>query len=1322
MRRANQGWARHWNKGTRVLAAIWWMCLVVLAAGASLSAGEGARAAEADWIWSPRHEAGQVPSASCYFRRTFSVHDPVRVQLSIAADDRYEVYLNGQKTGSGDRARETDEYDLSSRIRRGRNTLAVKVTNTTGSTAGLAARLAVREKDSGWVSISTNPMWVTNLRPLPFWYSTLYNDQFWERAQSFPSPAPERPTKSADSADGNGRRVRASIASDEPDDSGAMRTNSARTEENGATAAVSDAGESSASDQQIQVARGFQVQRVLDAESAGSLLAMAFNEFGQIIASREGESLVVIEDSDDDQIPDFVRTCCQLVTNVQGILPLNGDLYVTGDGPEGNGLYRLTDDDHDGTFDAAVALVNFEGEMGEHGAHGITLGPDGWLYVAVGNHTSPRRAYDEESPHQGYYAGDLVRPRFEDPGGHAAGRKAPGGVVIRLDVSGQQLQLVAGGVRNAYDLTFNAEGSLFLHDSDMESDQGTTWYRPTRLNHVTAGSEFGWRSGWAKWPDYYVDTLPAAVTTGRGSPTGAVCYDHFMYPRRFYQSLFLADWSEGRILRVTLKRQGATYSAESEVFLQGRPLTVTDLDVGPDGWLYFITGGRGTTGGLYRVVWQGEVPDAVKDLGSGISAVIRQPQLQSAWGRQAIARLQQELGDQWGPQLVGVAQSTANPTEYRLRALDVMQLFGPAPSAELLTELSADKNEIVRSKAAALLGLLDREESGARLVALLSDSDAFVRRTACESLVRADVDVDWKILQPLLVSDDRFEASTARRVLERIPVDTWRNEVLTCDQQRLFIQGGLALVIAQPNHENGMAILDRAREWLAGFVSDRDFIDMLRLSQVAILQGKIDPGQLLELRDALAEEFPASNPVMNRELIRLLVYLKADAIRDRMLQYVHSDIARSDKVHTAMYMSLLNADWTFEQKKDLLLLMAEAKTWEGGSSYPLYLGNAMRQFARHLSPEESLAVLEQGQQWPDAALAALYKLPAVLNDKTRQMLIDLDRQIDRHTKPLTDTANNQLMVGLVAVLARSGDAESVAYLREIWDRSPERREPVAMGLAQQPNEDNWDYLIRSLAVVEDETADRVLQAVTDVNRVPDDPEYFRQVILCGLRLKETGAEHAIELLERWTGQSLGESGANWQPRMAAWQQWFRSEFPDAGEPELPVASEDSKWTYDELLEYLDSDEGREGNIEQGELAFQKANCAKCHRYGNQGEAMGPDLSDLSHRFTRKETLQSLLFPSHVISSQYQGHTLQLTTGRLLTGLVGQGAAGEKVVLTLDGDKISVDESDIEEVVPSRTSTMPTGLLNELTQEDIRDLFAFLNTDAKTSVARRTDSE
>ena len=97
---------------------------------------------------------------------------------------------------------------------------------------------------------------------------------------------------------------------------------------------------------------------------------------------------------------------------------------------------------------------------------------------------------------------------------------------------------------------------------------------------------------------------------------------------------------------------------------------------------------------------------------------------------------------------------------------------------------------------------------------------------------------------------------------------------------------------------------------MADFVSDRDFVDMLRVMQVAMIQGHIVPAQLDTLGAQLAEEFPAGDPIMNRELIRLLVYLQDTSSMDRYFEYLASDASHPDKMHVAMYLRYLTGGWT----------------------------------------------------------------------------------------------------------------------------------------------------------------------------------------------------------------------------------------------------------------------------------------------------------------------------------------------------------------------------------------------------------------------------
>ncbi len=118
--------------------------------------------------------------------------------------------------------------------------------------------------------------------------------------------------------------------------------------------------------------------------------------------------------------------------------------------------------------------------------------------------------------------------------------------------------------------------------------------------------------------------------------------------------------------------------------------------------------------------------------------------------------------------------------------------------------------------------------------------------------------------------------------------DQWKDELITGDDHRLVIQASLALMRSTPNRANAMLILNQLSQLMNGFVTDHDFIDMLRVVEVAMLQGEIAPEDVPELRAQLVLEFPSGDPTMNRELVRLLTHLQATSVVDEFLNQLQS--------------------------------------------------------------------------------------------------------------------------------------------------------------------------------------------------------------------------------------------------------------------------------------------------------------------------------------------------------------------------------------------------------------------------------------------------
>lgn len=168
------------------------------------------------------------------------------------------------------------------------------------------------------------------------------------------------------------------------------------------------------------------------------------------------------------------------------------------------------------------------------------------------------------------------------------------------------MEIFASGFRNIFDAGVNRDGELFTYDADMEYDFNTSWYRPTRVNHVVSGGEYGWRNGAGKYPEFYYDNLPATLNIGPGSPTGTTFGYGAKFPAKYQDAFYVLDWSWGKIYAVHLTPSGATYTATKEEFVTGGPLPVADAIIGKDGAMYFTIGGRRVQSGLYRVTYTGK--------------------------------------------------------------------------------------------------------------------------------------------------------------------------------------------------------------------------------------------------------------------------------------------------------------------------------------------------------------------------------------------------------------------------------------------------------------------------------------------------------------------------------------------------------------------------------------------------------------------------------------------------------------------------------------------------------------------------------------------
>ncbi len=638
--------------------------------------------AEAQWLWSSKFpRANETVRLRC----DGVLRQPAeRLEIRGLADDRATVVIDGDVVAQIAGTKRLTVVDMRRKWAAGNFHIEVTANNVAGA-AGVWLQLDFIDANGHRQRLVTDSGWqaATHLEEI-FWSS-------WEPATSFGllGVAPWwRPAEQLDDYDQWKRAI------------GTGQANEAA---------------------RINVVPGFQAELLRSSQPGeGSWISLTFDAKGRLIIGREGAGILRMSFPDSlarspllpgervkekgrqsrpaEESSDGADIQVELINDqlqeCRGLLWAFDSLYANANNSKG--LYRLRDTDGDDKFDDVKLLKATGGGVG-HGRNALALGPDNLIYVIHGNNVLLPEGYDaatERSPLQ-FIAEDRLRPAFWDRFMFDAAVKVPAGHVARTNAEGTLWQVMAGGFRNPYGLDFNADGELFTFDADNEGDQGTPWYRPTRFNHVVSGGDYGFRQGSANRPGHYAEHLPSNLDMGLASPTGVKSGHRGKFPAPYDRAIFVCDWSYGRIHAIHTHSAGASFRCDADLFLEGQPLNVTDLTFGPDGAMYFVTGGRGTQSGLYRVCSSRSNPNASTNAMT-ISTVTHRPtsstvnpgrggfsELQAHELRQEIQRwhsveglaaveiLLQELGhrDDWQRHAVRIALEHHPSSEWLDRAL-----------------------------------------------------------------------------------------------------------------------------------------------------------------------------------------------------------------------------------------------------------------------------------------------------------------------------------------------------------------------------------------------------------------------------------------------------------------------------------------------------------------------------------------------------------------------------------------------------------------------------------------------------------------------------
>ncbi|MBI3856713.1 MAG: HEAT repeat domain-containing protein [Planctomycetes bacterium] len=466
-------------------------------------------------------------------------------------------------------------------------------------------------------------------------------------------------------------------------------------------------------------------------------LFVGVDENGSLDAKPNRGRIIRCIDTDGDGKADKFSVFAPNVDSPRGVVWDGKTLYVL----HPPFIRAFHDEDGDGVAERSEVIVQGLGfdlkfRGADHTTNGMTLGIDGWLYVAVGDY-------------------GFVKATGLD----GKSIQLHGGGVVRVQPDGTELEIVSHGQRNIYDVAIDPYLNAFTRDN---TNDGGGW--DVRLSHVVAGANFGYPTLFKNFGD---EILQPLADYGGGSPCGSLYVQEPGLPEGFGDTLYTCEWGRSAVYRHPLKTKGSTFSAEQKIFVEiQRP---TDLDADAKGNFYISSwrnGGFNYSGpnvGFVARVSAGAARDAAPALPkaplealvaeisspSHVRRLQAQRELLRRADRSAALPALEKLAaadgplaprvaaiftlKQFGRQDPAIAKLTAIPAlrEFALRALG----DGRAPERPLYAAALNDPDPRVRLQALTALARLGQKEAAASIFPLTADPDPVVAHVAVQSLI-----------------------------------------------------------------------------------------------------------------------------------------------------------------------------------------------------------------------------------------------------------------------------------------------------------------------------------------------------------------------------------------------------------------------------------------------------------------------------------------------------------------------------------------------------------------------------------------------------------
>lgn len=946
-------------------------------------------------------------------------------------------------------------------------------------------------------------------------------------------------------------------------------------------------------------------------------------------------------------------------------------------------IVRLEDVDGDGRFDKSVVFADKmmfpEGTMWFDGSLYVAAPPSIWkLTDTDGDGVADKReewwqgktltgcANDLHGPYLGpdgwiyWTKGAFAEQTYERPGKppmvtHASHilRRKPGDPAIDI--------VMTGGMDNPVDVAFTNSGERLLTSTFVEQPQ---LGKRDGIIHAIYGGLYGKVHAVIEGHKRTGDLMPILSQLGPAVPAGLTRYSSPAFGQEYRDNFFAAMFNMRKVTRHVLTASGATFTIRNSDFMvsEDRDFHPTDVIEDADGSLLVVD-----TGAWYKLccptsqLAKPDVLGAIYRVRRDGASKIQDPRgLEVAWkmtapptlatllndDRPAVqSRAVRELGSRGVEAIPALTEvlKTSRSADGRRNAVWALTRIEASAAREATRLALADADESVRHAAIHSLGLLRDGGGVPQLREALKSGPPSIQRAAAEALGRIG---DAKAVPDLIA----VAAAPVDRILE--------HSVIYALIEINDPQATGAALHAQSSRSRRAALI--ALDQMDNHTLQPDAVVPLLDSSDAVLKetGWWVAGHHPEWGDALARFFDAH---------------------------------------------LSRAGTSAANREELQQKLAQ---FGDNAAIQGLIGNML---ARTSAKQEQMAALEimataartRLKAWPSAWVAPIEAVLASNDNDVVALAISVARAV-----PLPKDTTSPVQTALLRVARDTAHPAEIRLNAVSAVQDPRVAvQPGIFELLKTGLEPNGSVAVRTTAasLLERSPLDGPqLRSLTSALATAGPLELPRLV-----RAYANGNDESTGLaLIAAVKQSKVRSSVRadvLRPVLSKYPESVRKE----GEALLESVSVDTANQIRRLETLLPTLQG--GDITRGQAVFNnpKVACYSCHAIGYMGGRIGPDLTRIGQVRSERDLLEAILYPSASFARGYEPVVIRTRSGAVQTGVLRNNDLPDEIVLATEREETRIPRREIVDMQPGTVSLMPQGLGDQLSQQELADLLAFL---------------